>query len=93
MIKKDIAKELVNRTDLSASQSTQAVQGVIDIIADALVCGETIQIRGFGTIKKIKRAAKLARDINKGTFVNIPEHNQIKIFTSAIFHKRINESK
>lgn len=53
MTKREIAKELANRSNLTPSQATHAVEGIVEIIADALAKDEPILLRGFGTIKTV----------------------------------------
>ena len=93
MTKRDIIMKLEKRNDLSLSQATHAVEGVIEIIADALADGETILLRGFGTIKTVQRAARPARDINKGTQVIVPPTKQVKFIAYDALKERINTKK
>lgn len=92
MTKQDIIRQLEKRTNLSMSQAIQAVDGVIDIIADALEKNEVIALRGFGTIRTVQRAAKTARDINKGTTMKLPPRRQVKFIAYRKLRERINES-
>lgn len=90
MTKNDIIHQLVKRTDLTTSQATHAVENLIDIIADALVSGDTILMRGFGTIKTVRRAAKQARNISKGTAMMLPPTKQVKFIAYNALKERIN---
>lgn len=92
MTRKEIVSQLVKRTDLTTSQATHAVEGIIDIVADALVMGEPILVRGFGCLKLVKRAAKPARDISKGTTVMIPERKRVKFVAYNELQERINRA-
>lgn len=92
MTKKEIISELVGRTDLTPSQATHAVEGIIEIVADALVSCEPILLRGFGCIKVVKRAAKPARDISKGKAIIIPEHKRVKFVAYNELQERINRA-
>ena len=51
MTKQDIIRELAKRTNLTPSQATHAVEGLIEIVGDALVKDNPIMLRGFATIK------------------------------------------
>lgn len=93
MTRKDIIRELSKRTGLSQSQSTHAVNGVIDIIADTLVSGGTIYLRGFGTIKTVQRAAKTGRNISRGTKITIPPCKQVKFIAYNGLQARINRKE
>ena len=90
MTKQDIIQQLEKRTKLSLSQATHAVEGVIDIIADALTKEEPIMLRGFGTIKTVRRAAKPARNISKGTTMMLPPTKQVKFIAYNALKERIN---
>ena len=90
MTKREIAKELANRSNLTPSQAIHAVEGIIDIIADALAKDEPILLRGFGTIKTVQRAAKPARNINKGTTMMLPPTKQVKFIAYNELKERIN---
>lgn len=93
MTRKEIIEQLVKRTNLTASQATHAVEGVIDIIADALAKDEPIFLRGFGTIKTVQRAAKTARNIGKGTKMMLPPCKQVKFIAYNQLKERINENQ
>ena len=90
MTKQEIVHELVKRTDLTTSQAIHAVEGVINIIADALTKNEPIMLRGFGTIKTVQRAAKPARNISKGTTMMLPPTKQVKFIAYNELKERIN---
>ena len=93
MTKKEIISELVGRTDLSTSQATHAVEGIVDIVADALVEGKTILLRGFGCIKLVTRAAKPARNISKGETIIVPERKRVKFTAYNELQERINRAQ
>ena len=90
MTRKEIAKELANRSNLTPSQATHAVEGIVEIIADALAKDEPILLRGFGTIKTVQRAAKPARNISQGTTMMLPPTRQVKFIAYNELKERIN---
>lgn len=93
MTKKEIISELVGRTDLTPSQATHAVEGIMDIVADALVEGKTITLRGFASIKLVTRAAKPARNISKGVTIIVPERKRVKFVAYNELQERINRAQ
>lgn len=93
MTKNDIIQKLVKSTDLTTSQATHAVENIIDIIADALVSGDTILLRGFGTIKTVRRAAKTARNISTGAVVKVPSRRQVKFIAYNKLLSRLNNEQ
>lgn len=90
MTRREIISQLVKRTDLTPSQATHAVEGIIEIIADALAKDEPILLRGFGTIKTVQRAAKPARNISKGTTMMLPPTKQVKFIAYNELKEHIN---
>lgn len=89
MTKNDMIHQLVKRTNLTTSQATHAVEGVIAIIADAIVKNDPVRLRGFGAIKTARRAAKTARDINRGKTITIPARRQVKFIAYAQLQARL----
>ena len=92
MTKKQIIDNLVMRTDLTTSQAIHAVEGIIEIVADALVDDDPIFLRGFAAIKTVRRAAKTARNIRTGETVNVPARRQVKFIAYNELQKRINRA-
>lgn len=91
MTRKEIISQLVKRTDLTTSQASHAVEGIIDIVADALVSCQSITLRGFGAIKVVTRAAKPVRNISKGVTFTIPERKRVKFVAYNELQQRIND--
>lgn len=78
MTKNDLADALVSNTYLTKSQALTAIDGLIDAARQAFSHGENIYLRGFGTFRLEKRAAKKARNIQRGTIINVPAHRVLK---------------
>lgn len=89
MTKQELSTALAAKEKLSKSQATDAVEGFMDVLKDALNRGENIYLRGFGTFKIEKRAAKKARIISTGQTVTVPEHNVVKFIPSVELKKTL----
>lgn len=89
MTKQELSTALAAKAKLSKSQATDAVEGFMDVLKDALNRGENIYLRGFGTFKIEKRAAKKARIISTGQTVTVPEHNVVKFIPSVELKKTL----
>jgi len=74
MTKADIIQSIVAQTGLEKPAVTAIVEAVMETIQKNMVKGENIYLRGLGTFLLKKRAAKIGRNITKGTTVNIPAH-------------------
>ena len=57
-----------------AADVALATKIVFEILSDALVKENRIELRGFGTFVVKKRAEKTGRNISKNTTLIIPEH-------------------
>jgi len=73
MTKADIVEQIAAKTGLTKTDTGLVVEGVLEALKDALITGETVEIRGFGTFKIKKRAARRARNPRTGEPVDIPE--------------------
>jgi len=73
MTKADIVEHIAGLTGLTKTDTSLVVEGVIETLKEALITGDTVEIRGFGTFKVKKRAARRARNPRTGDPVDIPE--------------------
>ncbi len=73
MTKADIVEQIAAKTGLTKTDTGLVVEGVLEALKDALITGETVEIRGFGTFKIKQRAARRARNPRTGEPVDIPE--------------------
>ncbi len=90
MTKNDIIRQLAERTGFPMSQATIAVETIIGIIADALVGGNTLFLRGFGAFTTVLRKAKTARDISRRK--GLPDRKRVKFKTYKQLQARIDQS-
>lgn len=91
MTKNDIAVELCNRiVYLPKSIALHAVEDVTDILSDAFARGESVYLRGFGTLEVKTTKEKKARNIKAGTTVIIPAQRTVKFKVSKQLKDRLN---
>lgn len=79
MIKNEIAEFVVSNTNLSKSQSIEAVDAVFKSLSLSLTGGKSVYIRGFGTFKAVTTKERNGRNISKGTTVRIPARHTVKL--------------
>lgn len=91
MNRQEIAKQLTLSTSLTTSQAMYAVNGIINVITDALASGDSIVLRGFGTLRTVQRAEKVAHDFSTGKTIQIPPCRHVKFIVHKTLHSRINE--
>ena len=58
---------------LTKSDTDLAINTILDAMADALVAGHRIEIRGFGSFSVTRRPPRIARNPRNGESVAVPE--------------------
>jgi len=74
MRKAEIIADIVKSTGLDKVVVEATVEAIMTTIKDSMTNGENIYLREFGTFLLKKRAAKIGRNISKGTSIKIPAH-------------------
>ncbi|MCK9204903.1 MAG: integration host factor subunit beta [Bacteroidales bacterium] len=74
MTKADIIARIVAETGIEKPTVTAIVESMMGTMEKSMIAGNEIFLRGFGSFILKKRAPKKARNISKGTIVNIPAH-------------------
>ena len=73
MTRSDLVEELAARFDqLTQRDAELAVKSILDAVSDALVRGQRIEIRGFGSFSVTQRPPRLGRNPRSGEAVSIP---------------------
>ena len=78
MNKNDLIDAVAARTELSKSDSTNAVDSVFEAITDALKKGDDVRLVNFGTFTVTQRAASEGRNPRTGERIQIPASKQPK---------------
>ncbi len=78
MNKNDLVSVVAEKSGLSKSDSTSAVDGVFDAITDALRGGGEVHLVGFGTFSVSQRRASEGRNPRTGEKIQIPASKQPK---------------
>ena len=74
MTRSDLVEELAARfAQLTQRDAEHAVKTIQDPVSDALVHGQRIEIRGFGSFSVSRRPARIGRNPRSGESVHIPE--------------------
>lgn len=92
--KADMISEIAGRTGLSKADIRVIIEEFMQLIRESVLKGFSVQIRGFGTFFRKKRASKTARNISKGTSIEIPAHEipaykPSKSFTNSVKGQRL----
>lgn len=74
MTRSDLVEELAARfAQLTQRDAEYAVKTILDAMSDALVRGQRIEIRGFGSFSVNRRPPRIGRNPRSGESVQIPE--------------------
>ncbi len=90
MTKNQLAKELAVSGKLCLSTAVKAIDGLISIVSQAMVAGEEITIRGFGTLGTVDLKARKARNIRTGEEIDLPAQRTVKFRPSRELKARLN---
>ena len=72
MNKAELVAAVAARTGLSKKDSENAVNAVVDVVTEALVKGEKVQIVGFGAFDVKERAERIGRNPQTKKEIKIP---------------------
>ncbi len=71
MNKADLINALAAKNEISKKDAEKAVNGVLNLIAEALKAGDKVQIMGFGAFEVKERAARTGKNPATGETIKI----------------------
>lgn len=71
MNKTQLTAELAAKAGLSKKDAEKALNAFVDVVNDALVAGDKVQVVGFGTFEVKARPARTARNPRTGEEIEI----------------------
>lgn len=78
MTKQQLIEEISEHTGLRRSEAKKAVEGAMEVITKALVSGENVYLRGFGTFAVRNVGERKARIVATGEACIVPAHRTVK---------------
>lgn len=85
MTKAELVSEIAKKTGVDKETSLLVVEAFMEGVKDAMVNGENVYLRGFGSFIVKERAAKTARNISKKTTIVIPKRRVPTFKASKLF--------
>lgn len=82
MNKSELIKNVAAKAGLTGKQAEAAIGAVSDTIAEALKCGDSVRISGFGTFERRTRAARTGVNPQTKQPISIPE-TKVPAFKAA----------
>ena len=89
MTKADIITEISTKTGLEKTDVQATVEAFFKVVKNAMIEGENVYVRGFGSFVVKKRAQKTARNISKNTAIIIPEHFVPSFKPAKVFIEKV----
>ena len=93
MTKADVVNEIAEKTGLERVEVMQTVEAFMVSVKSALVRGENVYLRGFGSFIVKRRAQKTGRIISRNTTIVIPAHNVPAFKPAKTFATRVKDGK
>ena len=75
MTKAEIVKKISQQTGIEQTAASAVVEAFMEQVRQALIGGENVYLRGFGTFNRKHRAEEVARNISKNTTIKVPAHD------------------
>ena len=85
----DLSEAVFREVGLSRNESAQLVEGVLQMMSDALVRGETVKISSFGTFSARDKAARVGRNPKTGDEVPIHPRRVLTFRPSHLMKDRV----
>lgn len=92
MTKADIVDIISSSVGLTKVETEAVVNGFMETVIDSLKRGDTIELRGFGSFKVVKRAQRVARNPKTNEEVIVPEQYAPVLKVSKDFKESVNEA-
>ena len=90
MQKQDLINKVAVQTGNTKVNTTLIIEAAIATIEDALVQGDEVVLRGFGTFKPSERAARVGRNPSTGGSIEIPAKNSVKFKAGKLLTAALN---
>jgi DNA-binding protein HU-beta len=93
MTKSELVNEIAIKTGLDKIIVQETVETFFRVVKNSMAGGNNIYLRGFGTFQVKRRAAKVARNLQKNTVLSIEEHFVPKFKPSKEFMDRVRHAQ
>lgn len=90
MTKDDLIKEVASKVEVSDAEARRAVDATIKAMSASLSRGETILLRGLGSLNVVTRKPRMVRNISAGTSYLSEAIKTVKFIPSLAVKKALN---
>ena len=91
LTKNEIVRTLAEKYELEIASSRRVVQGTFDMILEALLKGNKVELRNFGVFEVVQRQGRVARNPNPNSRqeVFIPARSVVKFKPGKVMDDKI----
>lgn len=75
---------------MTKKEAAEAVNAILDVIAEALAAGDDVKITGFGSFEVKARAARTGRNPKTGETVAIPASKYVAFSAGSVLKDKVN---
>lgn len=93
MRKADIIARIAQQTGTEKAVVMTVVEAFMESVKEAMIAGNEVFLRGFGSFIIKQRAEKVARNISKNTTIVIPAHSVPAFRPANTFLNAVKEGK
>jgi integration host factor subunit beta len=91
MVKADLINKIARRMDIPKQEAEQGVNLFFQAIKEAILKGEEIEIRGFGSFRFRTRTSRAGRNPRTGAPVKVPPKKVLYFKPSKLLKEMINK--
>ena len=89
LTKNDIVRTLAEKYELEIASTRRVVQGTLDMVLEALLAGNKVELRNFGVFEVVDRKGRIARNPKSRQEVFIPERKVVAFKPGKVMEERI----
>lgn len=93
MIKANLVDSVARELNISKQEAESGVNLFFDVIKEAILQGEEIEIRGFGSFRFRQRAPRAGRNPRTGELVKVPPKKVLYFKPSKLLREALNRLK
>ncbi len=94
MTKSDLADKIIEHYDFISKKDAIAIVDIIfESVSQSLEKKDTVELRGFGTFRTLKRKARVARNPHSDEKIQVPQKTIPSFKPSPKLKERVNTKK
>ncbi len=90
MKKVELVEAVASKAGLTKADATRAIDGMIEVVTEALVKGDKVPLAGLGTFAVSRREARTGRNPRTGESVTIAARNAVTFKAASALKDSVN---